>query len=86
MKDIVSEILNFVYSIAHLIGVGVSKVLMMIFPDLELPLDITDAVGFLSVLTIFLILVHAAKKVAWIIVIVGWILIIVRIVLMVLGS
>ena len=85
MKEVFNEILTFIYGIAHLIGSGIANVLLFVFPDVEIPLNIIDAIGFLSVLTIFLILVQAAKKVAWIIVIIGWILILVRIIMAILG-
>ena len=85
MKEIFFEVLTFIYGIAHLIGTGVAKVLEFIFPNIELQLSIIDAIGFLSVLTIFLILVQAVKKIAWIIVIIGWILILVRVVIAIFG-
>ena len=81
MKGVFNELLTFIYGIAHLIGSGVAKILQFIFPDIKLPLNIIDAVGFLCVLTAFLILVKAAKKIAWIIVIIGWILILIRIIM-----
>jgi len=81
MKAVFNELLTFIYGIAHLIGTGVAKVLQFIFPNVELPLNIIDALGFLCVLTAFLILVKAAKKIAWIIVIIGWILILIRIIM-----
>jgi len=84
MKEVFSEILTFVYSIAHLIGSLVGKVIGFIFPDIEIPENIIDSIGFLAVLTVFLILVQAAKKIAWIIVIVGWVLILIRILMIVL--
>ena len=49
MKEIFNELLTFIYGIAHLIGTGVAKVLGFIFPNIELPLNIIDAIGFLSV-------------------------------------
>lgn len=84
MKEIFNGALNFVYGIAHLVGNGVAKIIQFIFPEVELPLNVIDAVGFLCVLTAFLILVQAAKKIAWIIVIIGWVLLIIRIVMLVL--
>lgn len=85
MKEIFGEILTFIYGIARLIGSGIAKLLGFIFPDIEIPPNVIDAMGFLAVLTIFLILIQTAKKVAWIIVIIGWILILVRIIMIVLN-
>jgi len=82
--EIFNSILTFIYSIAHLIGTGVATVLRFIFNDVEFPKNIIDSIGFLSEITLFLILIQAAKKVTWIIVIVGWVLILVRIVMILL--
>lgn len=71
MKEAFNELLTFIYGIAHLIGVGATKVIQFIFPSVELPLNIIDALGFLCVLTGFLFLVQAAKKNAWIIVVIA---------------
>jgi hypothetical protein len=84
MKDIFNEVLNFIYGIAHLIGNGIAKVILFIFPNIELPPNIIDALGFLSVLTIFLIIFHFAKKIAWIIVVIGWVFLLIRIIMIVL--
>jgi len=61
MKGIFNELLTFIYGIAHPIGTLVAKFLQFIF-HVELPLNIIDAVGFLCVLTAFIILFKAAKK------------------------
>jgi len=81
--EILNEILTFIYSIAHLIGTGVAKFLKFIFTNIEIPINIVDSIGFLAVITLFLILVQAAKKVAWIIVIVGWVLILIRLIIVI---
>jgi hypothetical protein len=83
MKNIISEVLTFVYSIAHWVGVGAIKIVHSVFPNAQLPSNIIDAFGFLFVLTAFLILVQAAKKIGWIIMVIGWILILLRILLIV---
>ena len=44
-----------------------------------LPNAITDTIGMLVMLTIFLAAVDIAKKVVWTIVTIGWILILIRI-------
>ena len=80
MKDVVDVVLNYIYSIAHAIGTGIFKLVHNIFPGAEIPSNIVDAVGFLAVLTIILIIAQAAKKIAWIIVAVGWILILIKII------
>jgi hypothetical protein len=84
-KDILSALLTFLYSIAHYVGVFVVYLLGRVLPATKVPTDLVDPLGYLALLTAFLILVQVAKKVAWVIVLAGWILILVRIVLSVLG-
>ena len=84
-KDILSALLTFLYSIAHYVGVFVVYLLGRVLPATKVPTDLVDPLGYLALLTAFLILVQVAKKIAWIIVLTGWILILVRIVLSVLG-
>jgi hypothetical protein len=84
-KDILSALLTFLYSIAHYVGMLVVYLLGRILPATKVPSDLVDPLGYLALLTAFLILVQVAKKVAWIIVLAGWILIFVRIILALLG-
>jgi hypothetical protein len=84
-KDILSAILTFLYSIAHYVGVFVVYLLGRVLPATKVPTDLVDPLGYLALLTAFLILVQVAKKVAWVIVLAGWILIFVRIILALLG-
>jgi hypothetical protein len=80
-KDILSALLTFLYSIAHYVGMLVVYLLGQILSTAKVPTDLVDPLGYLALLTAFLILVQVAKKVAWIIVLAGWGLILVRIVL-----
>jgi hypothetical protein len=84
-KDILSALLTFLYSIAHYVGMLVVYLLGRVLPTARVPTDLIDPLGYLALLTAFLILVQVAKKIAWIIVLVGWILILVRILLGLLG-
>jgi hypothetical protein len=78
-KEILSGILTFLYSIAHYVGMLVVYLLGRILPSARVPADLIDPIGYLALLTAFLILVQVARKLAWIIVLIGWILILVRI-------
>ena len=78
-KEILSGILTYLYSIAHYVGQFVVYLLGHVLPAARVPLDLVDPIGYLALLTAFLILVQVAKKIAWILVVVAWILIIVRI-------
>ncbi len=78
-KEILSAILTFLYSIAHYVGMLVVYLLGQVLPTARVPADLVDPIGYLALLTAFLILVQVAKKLAWIVVLVGWALILVRI-------
>jgi hypothetical protein len=78
-KDILSAILTFLYSIAHYVGMLVVYLLGRVLPTAKVPVDLIDPIGYLALLTAFLILVQVARKLAWILVLIGWILILVRI-------
>ena len=80
-KEILSALLTFLYSIAHYVGMLVVYLLGSVLPAAKVPTDLVDPLGYLALLTAFLILVQVAKKVAWVIVLAGWILIFVRIIL-----
>lgn len=84
-KELLDQILAFLYSIAHGLGQLVVKGIELIFPEAEPALSpLVDPIGVLALLTIFLVLYSFTKGLAWIIVILGWALIIVRIVLTIL--
>ena len=78
-KEILSGILTYLYSIAHYVGMFVVYLLGRVLPAARVPADLVDPIGYLALLTAFLILVQVAKKVAWILVVVAWVLIMVRI-------
>ena len=80
-KDLLSSLLTFLYSIAHYVGVLFVYLLGKVLPVAKVPTDLVDPLGYLVLLTAFLILVQVAKKIAWIVVIVAWALILVRLVL-----
>ena len=84
-KEILSGLLTYLYSIAHYAGLVVVYLLAKVLPSAHVPADLVDPIGYLALLTAFLILVQVAKKVAWILVIVAWVLIIVRIAMGVFG-
>ena len=84
-KEILSGLLTYLYSIAHYVGMFVVYLLGRVLPTARVPTDLVDPIGYLALLTAFLILVQVAKKIAWILVIVAWVLIIVRITMGVFG-
>ena len=79
------DTLQFIYTLAHAAGNGIVNLVQRIVPQAEIPVDLVDPIGFLAVLTVFVLLTGLARKIAWIIVIAGWVLIGVRVVLAILG-
>jgi hypothetical protein len=57
----------------------------MILPMTKELSTLADPIGYLAILSIFVIVAATAKKVAFVIILVGWVLIILRIVLMAIG-
>lgn len=82
--DLLTQVLQFTYTIAHAIGQAIVSAIQTILPQATVPPDLVDPIGFLSVLTIFVLMAGVARRVAWIIVGIGWVLIGVRLVLVIL--
>jgi hypothetical protein len=81
-RDILGQILAFIYTVAHGIGQLIVKAIQLVLPDEASVLNsLIDPIGVLALLTIFLAVAEVAKKITWIIVVVGWALIVIRIVL-----
>ncbi len=74
------QLLAFMYTIAHWIGTLIVN-LIAEFLTLETPASLVDPIGFLALLTVFLVITEIAKKLTWIVVVIGWVLIIARILL-----
>jgi len=74
------QFLAFIYTIAHWIGGLIVGLVENIIP-LQTPASLIDPIGYLALLTVFLIVAEVAKKVVWGVVVVGWILIGVRVAL-----
>lgn len=79
------QLLAFVYTLAHWAGQLLVMGLDSVLPN-AVSQNLVDPIGYLALLTIFLIIAEIAKKVTWVIVVVGWILIGVRIALEVAGK
>lgn len=82
-QEIVDQVLAFIYSLGHLIGQGVVKLVVAILPSMQFPSDLVDPIGLLAILTIFLAVAAVAKKLVWIVVIAGWALILIRLILVI---
>ena len=77
------QFLAFIYTIAHWVGGLIVGLVENIIP-LQTPANLVDPIGYLALLTVFLVVAEVAKKVVWGIVVVGWLLIGVRVALEVL--
>ena len=84
-QDILTQIMAFAYSIAHYLGTWIVALVQKILPMAKELSTLDDPIGYLAILSLFVIIATTAKRVAIVIVLVGWVLIIVRIVLMTLG-
>ena len=80
-----TQIMAFAHSIAHYLGTWIVALAQKILPMAKELSTLADPIGYLVILSIFVIIATTAKRVAIVIVLVGWVLIIVRIVLMTLG-
>ena len=81
--DILTQIMGFLSTIARYIGLGIVGLVQRILPSVSNLSVLAEPIGFLALLTVFVILTTAARKVALIIVLVGWALILIRILLLV---
>lgn len=83
IRELLDQFLTFIYSLAHWFGSIISQAIGSIL-NYALPPELIDPLGFLVILTLFLAIAEIAKKLAWLVIVVGWILIILRIVIEVL--
>ena len=84
-QDTLTQIMAFAHSIAHYLGTWIVALIQRILPMTKELSTLADPIGYLAILSIFVIVTATAKKVAIAILLVGWVLIIIRIVLMALG-
>jgi hypothetical protein len=84
-QDTLTQIMAFAHSIAHYLGTWIVALVQKILPMTQELSTLADPIGYLAILSIFVIVTATAKKVAIVIVLVGWVLIVIRIVLMALG-
>jgi len=84
-QDILTQIMAFAHSIAHYLGTWIVVLVQKILPMAKELATLADPIGYLVILSLFVIITAVAKRVAIVLVVVGWVLIVVRIVLMALG-
>ena len=81
-EEILAKILQFIHTVSSWVGSLIAAVIHSVLPSITIPKDLIEAIGLMAILTIFLLIVQVAKKLTWIVVIIGWALILVRIVLL----
>jgi len=80
--DLLTQIFGFLSTSARYVGKGIVQLVQYILPSVKDLSTLAEPIGFLSLLTVFVILTSAARKVALIILLAGWALILVRLLLM----
>jgi hypothetical protein len=80
--DVLTQIFGFLSTIARYVGLGIVQLVHYILPSVSGLTTLAEPIGYLALLTIFVVLTSVARKVALIIVLVGWALILIRILLM----
>ncbi len=80
--DLLTQIFGFLSTTARYVGMGVIGLVRYILPSVNGLDQLAEPIGFLALLTIFVILTSAARKIALIIVLAGWVLILIRLLLM----
>jgi len=79
------QLLSFIQSAAELLGKGLVHLINLILPESRgVGNELVQPIGYLALITIILLvfgIIAAARKVIWLVVIVGWVLLIVRIIL-----
>jgi hypothetical protein len=86
LNEILHNILTFIYFIAHQSGLWIIKLIQSIIPGAAFLDNLVDPLGFLVILTVFMLLVglEAARKIVWIVVSAAWILLFIRILMIIL--
>jgi hypothetical protein len=80
--DILTQIFGFLYSAARYVGIGIIEAIKYILPSIKNLDALAEPIGFMALLTIFVILTATVRKIALIVLIAGWALIFVRLMLM----
>jgi len=80
--DLLTQIFGFLSTTARYVGQGIIGLVHYILPSVKDLSALAEPIGFLSLLTVFVILTSAARKVALIILLFGWALILIRLLLM----
>jgi hypothetical protein len=85
-KAIWIQVLEAAYSLAHYLGTWIVAAISAIVPQVgTVAGDLADPIGVMALLTIAVVLTQVARKIMWIVVVVGWALIAIRVALAMMG-
>jgi hypothetical protein len=80
------QVLEAAYSLAHYLGTWIVAGLSAIVPQIgRVAGDLADPIGVMALLTIAVVLTQVARRIMWIVVVVGWALIAIRVALAMMG-
>ncbi len=82
--DLLTQIMGFLSTSARYLGLGVIRLVQYILPSVKGLDNLAEPIGYLALLTLFVILTSVARKVALVVLFIGWLLILIRLLLMVL--
>jgi hypothetical protein len=80
--DLLTQIFGFLSTFARFVGQVIVDVVHYILPSVPSLDTLAEPIGYLALLTLFVILVSAARRVALVILVAGWLLIFIRLLLM----
>ncbi|MFQ5896890.1 MAG: hypothetical protein ACE5JN_01400 [Candidatus Methylomirabilia bacterium] len=72
------QVVEFIYTIAHGIGVGIVNVIQWVVPPAKIARELVDPIGVLAIVTIFVAVASVSRRATWIVLGVAWLLIVVR--------
>jgi hypothetical protein len=83
VDSVFTQLLQFLHTASDWTGTLVVEGIHSILPSAAIPTTLASSIGLLAVFSILLGLAEVAKKIVWVIVVVGWLLVVVRIAIVV---
>jgi hypothetical protein len=80
--DLLTQIFGFLSTIALFLGKEIVQLIRYVLPSIQNIDVLAEPLGYLAILSIFVILTSVARKVALVVLVAGWALIFIRLVLM----
>ncbi len=80
--DVLTEIFGFLYSAARYVGLGAVQIIKYMLPSVKSVEALAEPLGFMALLSLFVILTATVRRIALVVLIAGWALILIRLLLM----